>query len=734
MSDTGKNEKARRYDWRDAVILIILITVILYYFRQLLWTHEYVYGELDIRRHFFFFKQVSYDLMRSGELPLWLPHIYCGMPLLAASQVTPFYPVDLALMLTRAPLNMVFNWELLIHLLAAQVFSYLLFRRMLGNRVAAVFGAIWFWNVFFLNSIDTGDVLNIRAMLLAPVVFYFVEAGMSDDWRAHDFLFGAMALSMQVLCGGLQNTFYTMAAVGAYSAFRLFCRGRNGEDIVRPALGFAAMIVVGLAISGVQLLPAWEYSRLSVRSTQAQWFKYWAIKPYQLIGYVVPMFEGRGREHGYFGLATIVLAACSFPLWKSRRKYFFFALGAIAIIYSFGGNTTISSLIGNLPLVRGFRGPFRGAIFFNLSMFVLAAGALKSLLEPDEAEGADRRWIALSAVAVLLAAGFVATALAARKYSGFDATVVTTSAVFLTLSIFAVGAAVVLRKFTTPAAIIIVGLLVADLALNYGSFYSPTPISEAFARDWTIDFLDRERGDDDFRIAAYDTAHTNYFGLFGFESANGHHPFPTTRYASFLPLLKNPRVASLAGVKYYIVYDKDPSGMPYNPPIERPDQVSFTELPIEPLPRAFLVHRFEVVPEEGALDAMQRHRFDPNKEVILEQAPTGITLPAEGAAQGSASVVSHNASEVVIQTESDTDAILVLTETFYPGWIAKVDGERADILRANYVFRALPLSAGKHEVSFRFRPQSFFVGAAVSCFGVICWLGWAAMLVLRRKA
>jgi hypothetical protein len=656
------------------------------------------------------------------------------MPLLAASQVTPFYPVDLALMLTRAPLNMVFNWELLIHLLAAQVFSYLLFRRMLGNRMAAIFGAIWFWNVFFLNSIDTGDALNIRAMLLAPVVFYFVEAGMSDDWRPHDFLFGAVALSMQVLCGGLQNTFYTMAAVGAYAAFRLFCRGRNGDDIVRPALGFAAMIVVGLAISGVQLLPAWEYSRLSVRSTQAQWFKYWAIKPYQLIGYLVPMFEGRGREHGYFGLVPIVLAAFSFLLWKSRRKYFFFALGTIAIIYSFGGNTTISSFIGNLPLVRGFRGPFRGAIFFNLSMFVLAAGALKGLVEPAETEGAARRRIVLSAVAILLAAGFVATALAARKYSGFDATTVTASAVFLTLSILAVVAAVTLRKFTQPAAIILVGLLVADLALNYGSFYSPAPISEAFAKDWSIDFLEREQGDGDFRIAAYDTAHTNYFGLFGFESANGHHPFPTTRYASLLPLLKNPKVASLAGVKYYVIFGKDSSGMPHNPPVEQPDHVSFIELPVEPLPRTFLVHSFEVVPEKGVLNAMRAHDFDPKKEVILERVPAGITLPAEGAAQGSAAIVSYSASEVVIQTKSEADSILVLTETFYPGWIAEVDGERADILRANYVFRALPLSSGKHEVSFRFRPRSFFVGASVSCLGVICWLGWAAILVFRRRA
>lgn len=734
MNETSKNESARRHDRRDLIIVVILTAVILFYFRRILWTREYVYGGLDIQRHFYFFKMVSYELMRGGELPLWIPHIYCGMPLLAASQVTPFYPLDLGLMLTGAPLNMVFNWGLLAHLLAAQVFSYLLFRRLFGNRTAAVFGAIWFWNVFFLNSINTGDALNIRAMLLVPVVFYFVEAGLANDGRPRDFVFGTLALSMQVLCGGLQNTFYTMAAVAAYAVFRLACRARDGREIARPALGFAAMIVLGLAISGVQLLPAWEYSRLSVRSADVEWFRYWAIKPYQLIGYVVPMFEGRGTEHGYFGLAPIVLAAFSFPLWKSRRKYFFLALGTLAIVYSFGGNTTISSFIGGLPVVKGFRGPFRGAIFFNLSVFALACGALKGLMEPGEAgREARRRWVAPGAVAVSLVAGFVMIAAAARKYPGFDSATVAASAFFLTFSILTVIAAVASTRFRTAAGMVLVGLLAADLALNYGNFYSPTPISEAFARDSSVDFLERAHGDGDSRIAAYGTAHTNYFGLFGFESANGHHPFPTTRYATFLPLLKNPKVASLAGVKHYVIYGKNHRGRPYDPPVAEPEQVSFNEPSIEPMPRAFLVHGYRVLSGEGALDAMRSRGFDPAAEVILDEAPAGVDLPGDGQSQGKARIVTRGANEVVIETESAADSILVLTDSHYPGWIAEVDGVRVDILRANYVFRAVPLAAGKHRVAFRFRPMSFFIGAIVSCVGLICWIGWAAALVLWRR-
>jgi len=734
MNDTeGNDVLRRRFDRLDAIILCVLTGVILLYFRQILWTREYIYGELDIRRHFYFFKLVSFELMRAGELPLWIPHIYCGMPLLAASQVTPFYPVDLVLMLTGAPVNMVFNWDLLIHLMAAQVFSYLLFKRLFGRGPAAVFGAVWFWNVFFLNSISTGDALNIRGMLLAPVVFYFVEAGMGEEGRPRDFLFGALALSMQLLCGGLQNTFYTMAAVGAYAVFRLVCRAREGEEVLRPVLGFAGMIAAGMAISGVQLLPAWEYSQLSVRSTGFEWYKVWAIEPYQLIGYVMPMFEGRGTEHGYFGLAPLVLAAFALSFWRSPRKYFFLALGALAIVYSFGGHTTISSFIAGLPLVRDFRGPFRGAIFFNFSVFALAAGAVAGMSKASESGAGKRALPAFAVTGILLIAGFVVTAACARRYPGFDAGVVLASAVFLALSIVAV-CVLVFSRFKAHAAGALVALLLVDLALNYGGLYSPARVSDLFRKDPGVASLEEGVRVASSRIAVYDTAHTNYFGLFGIESATGHHPFPTTRYSMFLPLLKRPHVASLAGVDRYVVYARDGQHRPHDPPVNGAEEVSISEAPIPALPRAFLVNRYRALPTAEVLDAVRDRRFRPESEVILERQPPRFEPSEDVSAPGSAVVVSRRANEVAIETESDHGSILVLTESYYPGWKAEIDGSPAEILRANYVFRAVVVPEGNHEVVFRFRPASFIIGAIVSCVGAICWLAWGLGLLLRRKA
>ena len=728
MSETDKSKKSPSIDRYDILVMAVLVAVVLFYFRHLLWTDKYIYGELDIRRHFYFFKKFSYELMQGGELPLWIPHLYCGMPLLAASQVTPFYLPDLVFMLARIPLNMAFNWDLLAHLIAAQIFSYLFFRRLFGRRIVAAFCSLWFWNFFFLNSISTGDALNIRAMLLVPVLFYFTEASLGEEGRPSYFLFGALALSMHILCGGLQFTFYAMAAVTIYGAFLLMLRARRKERVLYPILGFSALIAVGMAIAAAQWVPAWEYGHLSVRGTGVSWFKIWALKPYQLIDYILPEFEGKGTAHGYFGIVAFVLAAYSLPFWKAPRKYFFVALGIVSIVYSFGGNTLISTYLAGLPLVRDFRGPFRAAILFNLSVFILAGGALVSLLKTSDVNMRKRQVHIFAIIAVALAAGFGCVVLFSRDYAGFSIAGAAGSAVLMVLSILAVLALVLSDRLKNHAAIALLVLLVIDLACRYGNFYAPTTVSEVFEKDAFVDFLEEKKSNDFSRIVVHNTAHSNYFGLFGFESANGHHPFPTTRSAMFLPLLNAPHVASLAGVKYKVSYGFDKDGRPYNPPTKGTQEVSIEELSMAPLPRAFLVHDYQVLPLEEVPDAMKHWRFDPRQTVILEESPGGIEPAAGFLASGSATVVSRKANKVSIMTESEREAILVLTESYYPGWQAEIDGKRAPILKADYVFRAVSLSPGAHTVVFKFRPATFLIGSALSCAGIIAWLAWALFL------
>jgi hypothetical protein len=184
-------------------------------------------------------------------------------------------------------------------------------------------------------------------------------------------------------------------------------------------------------------------------------------------------------------------------------------------------------------------------------------------------------------------------------------------------------------------------------------------------------------------------------------------------------LLKDPDIASLAGVKHNVFYALNERGVPYNPPVEHSDQVFIQTLPLPPLARAFLVGKYRVLPPEQVLDAMQEREFDPSKEVLVEEAPVGLGPPVELPTEGLVTVRSRTANEIVLETECEHEAVLV--------------GKEAQLLTADYVFRAVPLSTGRHEVVFRLRPVSFFLGAVISCMGIAAWLVWAFLLRERRS-
>ena len=144
---------------------------------------------------------------------------------------------------------------------------------------------------------------------------------------------------------------------------------------------------------------------------------------------------------------------------------------------------------------------------------------------------------------------------------------------------------------------------------------------------------------------------------------------------------------------------------------------------LENLPRAFVVHRARIL--EAPLEAMKEEAFDPGREVILSQGPVGHL--EEGKAQDRVSILDYQPERVKVQAHLGAPGYLVLTDAYYPGWRALVDGRPAEIERADYYFRALYLGEGKHTIEFVYAPLSFKVGVAISlsCLAlVILGLGW----------
>lgn len=143
------------------------------------------------------------------------------------------------------------------------------------------------------------------------------------------------------------------------------------------------------------------------------------------------------------------------------------------------------------------------------------------------------------------------------------------------------------------------------------------------------------------------------------------------------------------------------------------------------VPRAYVVHEVEQVrtPEES-LVKLANNSFDPHKKVIVETKTQDHTLnfsraKVSSATEGSTTILVDKPNRVLLSVDTVADGILVLTDTFYPGWVCKVDGQKSEILCANYVFRGVKLPAGKHEVEFCYEPLSLKIGAALLLLFVV---------------
>lgn len=146
------------------------------------------------------------------------------------------------------------------------------------------------------------------------------------------------------------------------------------------------------------------------------------------------------------------------------------------------------------------------------------------------------------------------------------------------------------------------------------------------------------------------------------------------------------------------------------------------------LPRAFLVAEWMELPWPATLSAVQGGTlpdgspFDPRSRALVEPGHAVELPPSQPPTTGpvgTASITSDRDLEVEVEVDAHRSALLILADTWYPGWRARVDGADAPMLRADGVLRAVAVPAGSHVVSFRYRPASLLAGCILALAGVL---------------
>jgi O-antigen/teichoic acid export membrane protein len=259
-------------------------------------------------------KQFIVESLRSGQIPLWNPHLFAGVPFLAAGQHSALYP--LSTLFYVLPLVKAYGLFALLQLWMAGGTMYLLGRVLrLGRFPALIAGMTYQLSAFFVVSIVFPMIIAAAAWL--PLLLAIVEIMIrkQEEKGSGPFvpivyvLVGAIALGIHVLAGHPEILVYTLLVTAYYALARLLMlwhRLGNWRPALRLGAWLAVMLALGLGLGAVQLIPMFELVTQNFRQGSVTYADVvgWAYPTRQVVTFLVPDFFGNPAHHGYWDLVS----------------------------------------------------------------------------------------------------------------------------------------------------------------------------------------------------------------------------------------------------------------------------------------------------------------------------------------------------------------------------------------------------------------------------------------------
>jgi hypothetical protein len=446
-----------------------------------------------------------------------------------------------------------------------------------------------------------------------------------------------------------------------------------------------------------------------------------------------------------------------------RRRWFslvfLLLLLGLGVLMAAGWHTPFSHVVYATPVLGNLRAVERALVLATFALATLAGFGLQHILEAP----APRRWLLAPALVIMaVPAAFVLQAhvrpgqpLAGIPGEELAALSIGLPRAYVPL-LFALAAAMLLgwcsrRRVGWATQGVIVGLVLVDLGL-YAATFTPTASRRMYrAQPQVIETLRGEdvlarkatvlasRNDLEHRVAQQSLA-MSWGMVYGVEDVNGFNSLQPRRYTDYLfgthvndvsyGYLGNeglfrpddPVLASL-NVRYVLVPSTETIALgPHLRQVLDTGRVRVYEHE-RAYPRAYFAEAVRTVSDpRSVLRHVTAPGFDGRREALVEVDVPRL-LPVTDPARAEASRPGPN--ELVVTTSSSETRFLVVSEMYFPGWRAYVDGVETPIYRTNYLFRGVIVPAGDRTVRFVYRPRSVMVGAAMTLLAAFVLVGLA---------
>jgi hypothetical protein len=336
------------------------------------------------------FRVVAATMIGSGNLPLWNPYIFSGMPLLAAAQLGVLFPLNWFYLVF--PPAIATNLMVVSSYIVAGLGAYLYARRIGATISGALLtGIVWQFSGALVGQIAHINVVHTAALL--PWTLWALEAyAQEGSFKRATWL--TVLIAIQVFAGHQQTFVYSLILINAYA----IVMATANTPLRKRYLFSLGLIAMGVLLSAVQIVPTLELLRNSLRSaTTYDFFTSFSMPKRFVLTFVAPYLMGGGDGRlfrapylgppyyqemvGYVGILTIMLGVIAVLLKADLRTLFWSVVALVCLLLAFGAYAPlqVNRLVYYIPVINLFRVPARHLMEVDFALAVLAGRGLSVL-------------------------------------------------------------------------------------------------------------------------------------------------------------------------------------------------------------------------------------------------------------------------------------------------------------------------------------------------------------------
>jgi hypothetical protein len=711
------------------LFIFIILTIIFY--GNLFLPHLSIYftpdlGRSDIVHLGFPMRYLFTQMISSHQIPLWTNRIGTGVLLIAGGQTGIFNIINY-LLLFFFPAAQSMNLLYFIFTLIALLSTYGFTRYLKLSRDVSIFVSV----IFSFSGVFVFRLQHLSVFVsscLLPLIF-LLALKIIDRTKIRDVLILAFVISQQIFIGHPQYVFITLIGVFSLTLCYLVFSEKKLINKMTAIIFLIIAVSFDIAMASVQIIPTLEFKTFSVRSqglsfneTTTQSFS-----PKYFLTLIYPFIFGNPANTSYQ-----LFNPQGIDIFWEKVGY----LGIIPLILAFWG-----------IFDRKKQSPYKKAMIFLLIIsFLLVLGRYSPILfiyffPPFNYFQIPSRFLVLLIFSLSILAGYGLEMLSLEK--------INKSAFKFLLIVLAFASSLFILYLYHPT-IPIKDLLKPPESANFlkgktGRIYqlgsSWSYIKELQTQGWQ---------DTSYYLFAKNSLDANLNLLYGSIQTGVYDALLTQRQkliqsllineakgdlvnftAVFTPLHK--KILNLTSTRFLIspFQFSDPDLKPIKKISPSPNTTwppFYIYENTRYLPRIRFINNYQVVKnEDEALKVISSKSFNPATMVVIEGSLAKKILEQS---TSEIKLIKDTDEELIIEVKNNKEGILVVGDSFYPGWQAFIDDKQTKIYPANINQRAIFINAGNHQVRLHFISQSFEIGKRIS---IVFFIIWAGLFVVTIK-